>query len=120
MTGQKTHLDAAFLASQKSRLVRLRDELSNDLSAVANDESNETRANDESSDRGDDAQRLAALELDGLLEKRHTTRIESIDRAIQKIENGSYGVSIVSGRLISRARLEAVPEALWDVDEQPK
>src|ERR1700744_4067029 len=116
MAGRRAPLDAAFLATQKSRLIKLRDELQDDLSATENDESNEIRANDESNEREDDAQKLAALELDGLLEKRQMRRLESIARALQKIDNGSYGVSIVSGKLISRARLEAVPEALWDVD----
>jgi DnaK suppressor protein len=118
MAKQHAHFDGAFLASQKSRLIKLRNELRNDLSATTNDESDERLANDESSDRGDDAQKLAALELDGLLEKRQLSRLESIDRALQKIDNGSYGISIVSGRPISRARLEAVPEALWDADER--
>jgi len=119
MAVQNTHFDAAFLASQKSRLLKLRKELQGDLSAVADDERNETQINAEVRDQGDDAQKLAALELDGLLEKRHMTRLESIDRALQKIDSGGYGISIVSGEPISRARLEAVPDALWDIDEQP-
>jgi DnaK suppressor protein len=117
MALQNTHLDDAFLASQKSRLIKLRDELRNGLSATQDDERNETQVNDEARDRGDDAQKLAALELDGLLEKRNMTRLESIERALQKIDNGSYGTSIISGKSISRARLEAVPEALWNADE---
>ncbi len=119
MSQHHAHPDAAFLASQKSRLIKLRDQLRADLSATTDNESQERQTNDEASDRGDDAQKLAALELDGLLEKRHSARLEEIDRALQKIDNGSYGISTVSGKPISRARLEAVPEALWDVNEKP-
>ncbi len=35
--------------------------------------------------------------------------IKQIDDALERIENGTYGVCRVTGKLISRERLEAVP-----------
>ena len=45
--------------------------------------------------------------------------LERIDRALQRIEAGTYGVSEVSGKPIPIDRLEAVPYATTLVDEQP-
>jgi DnaK suppressor protein len=45
--------------------------------------------------------------------------LEQIDRALQRIDAGTYGVSEVSGKPIPIDRLEAVPYATTLVDEQP-
>ena len=42
-----------------------------------------------------------------------------IERALERINKGTYGVSEVSGRPIPLERLEAVPYATTLVDEQP-
>jgi DnaK suppressor protein len=41
-----------------------------------------------------------------------------IDRALQKIEDGTYGFSDLSGDPIPTERLEAVPDAIYTVAEQ--
>lgn len=120
MTTPNTHLDQDFIESQKARLLKLRDELQHDLSAAADDATEERKGSAEARELEDDAQKLDALERDGLLEHRAGTRLESINRALQRIENGSYGISTVSGKPIARARLEAVPEAQWNTHEQPE
>ncbi len=108
-----------FLVEQKARLIKLRDELQGELIGVANDENQQDLINSEAREYEDDAQKLDALERDGVQERRHTARLETVNRALAKIDDGTYGVSIVSGKKISEARLEAVPEALWNVDEEP-
>ena len=45
--------------------------------------------------------------------------LAKIDRALQRIEEGTYGISEVSGKPIPIERLEAVPYATTLVDEQP-
>ena len=45
-------------------------------------------------------------------------RVSHIERALQKIEEGTYGVSDESGKLIPKARLEVIPEAILTVDEE--
>ena len=40
-----------------------------------------------------------------------------IERALKKIELGTYGLSDVSGKPIPRERLEAMPEAVLTVEE---
>ena len=119
MSSESSALTSDFLASQKSLLLKLRDEIRGGLSALANDESEQTLLNAEAREQEDDAQKLDGLERDGLLEKRQATRLQDIERALAKIEDGSYGVSIVSGKQIPRERLAVIPEALWNVDEEP-
>ena len=46
--------------------------------------------------------------------------LREIDDALRRIYNGTYGVCEVSGKPISRARLEALPWARYTVEEQEK
>jgi RNA polymerase-binding transcription factor len=46
--------------------------------------------------------------------------LERIDRAEKRIENGTYGRSVESGKPIPDARLEAVPHAELTVEEQAR
>ena len=66
----------------------------------------------------EDAQELDALERDGNLVVRDVERLERVDRALKKIEEGTYGLSDRSGEPIPRERLEAVPEALYTLSEE--
>jgi DnaK suppressor protein len=45
--------------------------------------------------------------------------VERIDRALERVEQGAYGTSEVSGKPIPLERLEAVPWATTLVDERP-
>jgi DnaK suppressor protein len=115
----KSQIDAAFLEKQRQSLLSLR------ASLVAAAEASES---DEAEVRGDrtggameledDAQELDALERDGNLVVRDLERLERVDRALQKIAEGTYGLSDRSGEPIPRERLEAVPEALYTLSEE--
>jgi DnaK suppressor protein len=91
------------------------------LAAAQGDEADEANIKSESSgprEHEDDAQRLAMLEVDGNLVVRDIERLARVDRALRKIEEGSYGLSDISGQLIRRERLEAVPEAIFTLAEE--
>jgi len=115
----KSQIDAAFVEKQRQYLLRLR------ASLVAAAEATES---DEAEVKGDrtggalefeeDAQLLDALERDGNLVVRDVERLERVDRALQKIEEGTYGLSDGSGEPIPRERLEVVPEALYTLSEE--
>jgi DnaK suppressor protein len=45
-------------------------------------------------------------------------RLERVNRALKKIEEGTYGLSDRSGKPTPRERLEAVPEALYTLNEE--
>jgi DnaK suppressor protein len=48
------------------------------------------------------------------------SELEAVDRAMQRVEDGTYGLSIESGKPIPDARLEAVPHAERTVEEQAR
>jgi len=116
----KAHpLDPAFVEKQRQALLKLRVTLVN---AARDDEADEADIKEESTggprEFEDDAQRLATLELDGNLVVRDVARLERVDRALKKIEEGTYGASDQSGQLIPRERLEAIPESIYTLAEE--
>src|ERR1700747_1334539 len=115
----KVGLDAEFVERQRQSLLRLRANL---LAAARAAESDEADVREESTREAvefeDDAQRLAALWREGNLVVRDVQRLERVDRALKKIEEGTYGLSDISGQPIPRERLEAVPEALYTLSEE--
>jgi RNA polymerase-binding transcription factor len=46
--------------------------------------------------------------------------LEAISRAMKRVEDGTFGLSVESGKPIPDARLEAVPHAERTVDEQAR
>ena len=119
MPTARSGLDAAFVEKQRQSLLRLRETL---IAAAQDAELDEAGVNEE---RGggptefeDDAQRLDTLEREGLLVARDVNRLERVDRALEKIDEGTYGLSDISGTPIPRERLEAVPEALYTLSEE--
>jgi DnaK suppressor protein len=119
MPTARSGLDAAFVEAQRQALLRLRADLA---AAVQTSESEEADVNDQNASGAeefeDDAQRLDTLERDDSLVARHAERLEQVERALKKIDEGTYGLSDVSGKPIPRERLEAVPEALYTLSEE--
>ena len=114
-------LTAAFIDTQRRRLMQLQSTL---RSAADSDLDDETNVKEEGAGRAqeyeDDAQKLAALEVDGNLVERDLERLRRVERALEKIANGTYGLSDVSGEAIPRERLEAVPEAVCTLSEEQR
>ena len=109
--------DQAFLTRQQARLLKLRAELSS--STGAQEESGvQSQSLGEAHEFEDDAQRLSLLDTEDALISRNALRLPMIERALEKIKDGTYGVSDASGRPIPRDRLEAMPEAIYTVDEE--
>jgi DnaK suppressor protein len=119
MTPPTSRLDPTFLARQKRRLTDLRQKM---LQVRRGEESAAASANVETRDQArefeDDAQKLTTLELEGNLEAADDDRLSNIERALQKIADGTYGLSDASGAPIPIERLEAAPEALYTLAEQ--
>jgi DnaK suppressor protein len=112
-------LDKAFVERQRKRLIRLRAEIVDATQARVDDESSvNAQSAGEAQESEDDAQRLTTLELDGNLVARDLQRLAQIKRALEKIDEGSYGLSDASGHVIPLDRLEALPEATLTVAEQ--
>jgi DnaK suppressor protein len=76
-------------------------------------------ASDEPQDSGDQADDLQQEGTDDALREDLKQTLEAIERAEARLEEGTYGVSVVSGDPIPDERLEVVPWADRKVDEEP-
>lgn len=111
-------LDAAFIEQQKQRLEDLRAQLIATGDAAGADESAlQTAAGGEPQDEGDDGDRFAQQDADEALLSHNENRLGDINRALEKIADGTYGISDGNGEPIPRERLEAVPETRYTVEE---
>ena len=114
--------DEQFVEKQRERLQQLRDELARIVRGLEEDQRD--RAEDEEDftehDSGDMSQSLFTREMDATVEQMAEKRLQSVARALEKIEEGTYGLSDESGEQIPKGRLEAVPEAVYTVEEQQR
>jgi DnaK suppressor protein len=119
VTSKKSRLDKAFLESQRRQLTKLRAQI---LAVRKGHESDKDSAIADASAQAreyeDEAQKLTTLELQGQLTGVDDERLSNIERALQKMDDGTYGLSDASGAPISIERLEAYPEALFTLEEQ--
>jgi len=114
----KPRFDAAFLEVKRRQLTELRQTLLRTRDSQTSEETDLNAASSDAHEFEDDAQRLASVELQGELLARGEARLADIERALKKIDDGSYGLSDASGRAIPLERLEAVPEAILTLEEQ--
>ena len=119
MNSKRDRLDETFIERQRQRLIKLRDELAEVMQGRVDEEKSlNADASGQAAESEDDAQRLTTLELDGNLVVRNARRLAQVDRALEKIAQGSYGLSDASNEVIPIQRLEATPEAIYTVAEQ--
>ena len=114
----KSTLSPQFIAAQRKRLEVLKAELLGAESAA------QQEAREDEEDGGADAQEYEdaaqAMDRKEVLQAKHDVdqpRLVNIDRALKKIELGTYGLSDKSGKSIPKKRLEASPEAVLTVEE---
>ncbi|MDQ3926568.1 MAG: TraR/DksA C4-type zinc finger protein [Actinomycetota bacterium] len=115
-------LDKEFVEKQRERLLQLRGELVRMIEGLEEDQ--RYRAEEEEDftqhDSGDRSQSLFTREMDATVEQTIERRLRNVERALQKIEEGSYGICDDTGEPIPRGRLEAVPEAIYTVEAQQR
>jgi len=116
---QHAGLSREFIERQRQRLLALRNQLlGGEEDDLARKRAFQLEHGDEAEEEEDDAQDLAQREVDQALHNADDYRVANIERALQKIAEGSYGLSDLSGEPIPRARLETMPEALLTVQEE--
>jgi DnaK suppressor protein len=115
-------IDHQFVERQRERLLGVRDELLRIREGVAEDERDlgEKEGDFTEHDFGDLSQDMFTREMDASIGEQAERRLGEVDRALQKIDEGTYGLSDDSGEPIPRGRLEAVPEAMRTVEEQQR
>ena len=119
---ESNKLDKEFAEKQRGRLEELRAELVQMVEGLEEDQ--QFRAEEEEDltehDSGDLSQSLFTREMDATVEQTMEKRLQSVDRALQKIEEGTYGICDDTGEPIPRGRLEAMPEAIYTVEAQQR
>jgi DnaK suppressor protein len=98
----------------RQRLAEERARIERELAAVGPQE-----AGEEPEDTGDQAVDLDQAGKDDAIRQDLQRALEAIERAEQRLEEGTYGKSVVSGEPIPDERLEALPWADRLVDEEP-
>lgn len=119
MSEQHAGLSQQFIEQQHERLVELRRQLlGGEQRTLAAERKFQQQHGDEAEEFEEKAQDMAQMEVEQALHDVDDRRIAHIERALQKIEDGSYGLSDLSGQPIPKARLESTPEAVLTVQEE--
>ncbi len=114
-------LDKEFIERQKSRLLERKAELERMRDGVREDERDRSQEEQDTQfDSGDESQYLFTREMDATLGQQFDRQLEEVNRALEKIEEGTYGLSDDTGEPIPKGRLEAIPEALYTVEAQER
>jgi RNA polymerase-binding protein DksA len=103
----------------RSLLERERAEIQSRLAARSRELEETLPREEDIREEGDEAKIVTDLEPVLAESELDRDTLEKIERALRRIEEGTYGVSEVSGKPIPLERLEAVPWATTLVDEQP-
>lgn len=115
---RQSHLSSADLKELRAALEAKRAELQR---VVEKEVSEGTHSEEEFSDprdSGDEAERTEEEEELLGVAGQEGTLLSEIDRALAKMDNGTYGVSERSGRPIPLERLRAVPSARFTAEEE--
>lgn len=117
----KSNLESEFIESQKARLEELKGELKRMIEGLEEDEEDRGEEEGDSQfDSGDMSQSQFTRELDATVGERSEKRLEEVNRALEKIEEGTYGICDDTGEEIPKGRLEAMPEAVVTVEAQER
>lgn len=114
----KSPLTSEFIETQRKRLETLKADLLGAEDAASKEAMDQQAQGGEEAKEYEDA--AQGLDRKEVLQARHDVdiqRLAHIDRALKKIELGTYGLSDVSGKPIPKDRLEATPEAVLTVQE---
>lgn len=112
-------MDESFIEQQRRRLEALRAQLLGPEEAgLARERAAKEARGEESQEFEDAAQNMAENEIHQALHDVDNRRLQAIDRALQKIAEGTYGLSDRSGKPIPKPRLEVTPEAVLTVQEE--
>lgn len=114
-------MDKAFLDEVQAALVKEREELRKELKRFASDEGHTKdtfRADypNFGSDEDENAAEVTEYENRLGVERNLEPSLQAVDRALAKIDNGTYGICEVCGKQIDQDRLKAMPSVATCAD----
>ena len=104
-------------AHARELLASERAEVEGMLTEITRSGSEDREAEQETGDSVDTAQPLESEGVDDAVESSLRARLEAIERAEQRLADGTYGLSVRSGEPIPDERLEVAPTAELTVEE---
>ncbi len=114
-------LDKKTLEHYKKKLLAMKEEILRDISQI---KGTANSVDDHTSDSGH-ALHMADVATDTYdkefslgLASNDSEILKKIDEALKRIENGTYGFCLATGKPISKARLEAIPYAEYCLEYQ--
>lgn len=110
-------MEAEKLEATRRELINLRADLERQLAEMRDELPGGRSANP---DRSDLARTYDQLQRQTALEERLEGRLDQVNNALQRIDEGVYGICENCGNPIASERLEALPEATLCVDCQAK
>lgn len=100
----------SLLAAERAQVQQL-------LGDVGTEQTDDRAAERETGDIADSAQPLTEQGVDDAVAAGLRDRLAALDRALQRVDDGTYGRSVRSGAVIPDERLEADPTAELTVAE---
>lgn len=117
MTAEKIAHFSQMLHKEKKRIELDRDRYIRDDQSDTEDDAPSELSHNDGNNPADEATNLFDRERDGAATDNMNRILAKIDRALAKIQDGTYGLSDIDGTPIPVARLEALPYALTTVDQ---
>lgn len=99
-----------------NKLVKAREDLKLLTEAYSNNSENDTNDTSPTFKVLEEGQQVLSKEENSRLAARQTRFINNLENALVRIENKSYGICRVTGKLIAKERLKAVPHATLSID----
>lgn len=104
----------------KQRLEDLRKTLTNAIRETSKDVKNLDQAKGYSQHQADEGTDDFGRTINLEISNRESLVLRQVERALEKIDEGTYGLCDISGKEIPIKRLEAIPYATMTVDSQDK
>lgn len=115
------HLDREFIEYQRKRLEEIRGELRRQSGEVQEERLEHSQEEQDATiDASDSSTYIFDREVDATVERQEKKRLAFVERALAKVEEGTYGICDDTGEPIQRGRLEAVPEAIYTLEAEQR
>lgn len=98
------------------KLAKAREDLKLLTEAYTNNSENDTNDTSPTFKVLEEGQQVLSKEENSRMAARQTRFINNLENALLRIQNKSYGICRVTGKLIAKERLKAVPHATLSID----
>lgn len=120
----RTHLSEEELGHFKQKLEKEKNEAEKEIkrlksSADSIDSNADDRQSGQDHHPGDVASDAQLKKTNYTLLEKQREKHKKIEAALERIESGTYGVCLITGKPIKKERLEAIPYVMHSVDAKP-